>query len=315
MHNLYRSGMYGLIVGDALGVPVEFKTREELRRKPVTKMLAHGTHDQPAGTWSDDSSMALATLDSIRTMGKLDYDDIMNRFVDWCEDGAYTPFDDTFDIGGATHDAIMRYLDGMKATEAGGRTEYDNGNGSLMRILPVCLYLIERQKMICTSADESIYHIHAASSLTHAHPRSLMACGIFFYLAKAIAEGTERLEVRLQRGMDEACAYYRRDLMNFPQMERYKRLTDVNAFGKLPEDAIASTGYVVDTLEAAVWCLLNTSNYRDAVLLAVNLGYDTDTVGAVTGALAGLYYGEENIPREWLDEIKRKELIEEILEK
>ena len=172
MSDIYRNGMYGLIVGDALGVPVEFSSRQTRKIDPVTGMRAYGTYKQPAGTWSDDSSMALATLDSIKEKSELDYKDIMQRFFDWKTTGAYTPFNDTFDIGIATANAISRFKAGGDPTKCGGTTEYDNGNGSLMRILPVCLYLYEKQKKVCTSEDESIYHIHAASALTHAHLRS-----------------------------------------------------------------------------------------------------------------------------------------------
>ena len=156
MSNIWKDGMLGLIVGDALGVPVEFMSRTELMKNSVTGMREYGTHHQPMGTWSDDSSMALAELDSIRTVGTIDYTDMMERFSRWCMHGKYTPFGEVFDIGIATSRALMNYAKGIAPLESGGKTEWDNGNGSLMRILPVCLYLFERQKKVCTSEKYSL---------------------------------------------------------------------------------------------------------------------------------------------------------------
>ena len=314
MSNIWKDGMLGLIVGDALGVPVEFMSRTELMKNPVTGMREYGTHHQPRGTWSDDSSMALAELDSIRTVGTIDYTDMMERFSRWCMHGEYTPFGEVFDIGIATSRALMNYAKGIAPLESGGKTEWDNGNGSLMRILPVCLYLFERQKKVCTSENESIYMIHAVSALTHAHVRSQMACGIYYFLVKAILEEEGSLENRLQKGMDRAYQYYRQDLSNHRELENYKRLADLSEFKETPKEGIKSSGYVVDTLEAAVWCLLHSHSYKETVLMAVNLGEDTDTIGAVAGGLAGLYYKEEGIPQEWIQVIRRREWIEEVLQ-
>ena len=314
MSNIWKDGMLGLIVGDALGVPVEFMSRTELMKNPVTGMREYGTHHQPMGTWSDDSSMALAELDSIRTVGTIDYTDMMERFSRWCMYGEYTPFGEVFDIGIATSRALMNYAKGIAPLESGGKTEWDNGNGSLMRILPVCLYLFERQKKVCTSENESIYMIHAVSALTHAHVRSQVACGIYYFLVKAILEEEGSLENRLQKGMDRAYQYYRQDLSNHRELENYKRLADLSEFKENPKEGIKSSGYVVDTLEAAVWCLLHSYSYKETVLMAVNLGEDTDTVGAVAGGLAGLYYKEEGIPKEWLQVLQRREWIEEVLQ-
>ena len=314
MSNIWKDGMLGLIVGDALGVPVEFMSRTELMKNPVTGMREYGTHHQPRGTWSDDSSMALAELDSIRTVGTIDYTDMMERFSRWCMYGEYTPFGEVFDIGIATSRALMNYAKGIAPLESGGKTEWDNGNGSLMRILPVCLYLFERQKKVCTSENESIYMIHAVSALTHAHVRSQMACGIYYFLVKAILEEEGSLENRLQKGMDRAYQYYRQDLSNHRELENYKRLADLSEFKENTKEGIKSSGYLVVTLEAAVWCLLHSHSYKETVLMAVNLGEDTDTIGAVAGGLAGLYYKEEGIPQEWIQVIQRREWIEEVLQ-
>ena len=313
LSTIWKDGMFGLIVGDALGVPVEFTTRADRKADPVVDMREYGTHNQPAGTWSDDSSMALATLDSIRKFGEINYKDIMERFASWCLHAEYTPFHEVFDIGNATSKAIMKYGKGAKPLDAGGKNEWDNGNGSLMRILPVCLYLVEREKRICTSENEAIYAVHSVSALTHAHLRSQIACGIYYYLVKAIIEKKGSMIERLQIGMNNAYSYYRKDLANYSELSNYDRMIDLEEFKMLPENEIKSSGYVVDTLEAAVWCLINSNSYKEAVLKAVNLGDDTDTVGAVTGGLAGLFYGFENIPSEWIHVIQRREWIEQMM--
>lgn len=200
--NTWKAGILGLVVGDALGVPVEFTSREERRQDMVTGMRAYGTHNQPAGTWSDDSSMVFATLDSINQKRTIDYQDIMEKFSEWCLYGEYTPFHEVFDIGITVSRAIIRYGQGVAPVEAGGNREFDNGNGSLMRILPVCLYLYNRQKVICASEDESIYIIHNVSALTHAHLRSQMACGFYYFedgnFSSYFTSGDEELKEWIQ---------------------------------------------------------------------------------------------------------------------
>ena len=311
MDNTWKSGIYGLVVGDAMGVPVEFTSGEDRRINPVTDMIGYGTYNQPEGTWSDDSSMALATLVSIRDKGKIDYKDIMDRFHDWCMYGAYTPFDEVFDIGIATSRAIMKYSNGAKPLESGGKTEWDNGNGSLMRILPVCLYIFEQQRDMKLSDDESIDIIHNCSALTHAHLRSKIACGIYYFLVKAILDKDGELIERLQQGVDNAFKYYGKSTES--ELDNYNRLISLSEFKDTPENQIKSTGYVVYTLEAAIWCLVNSSSYEEVILKAVNLGDDTDTVAAITGGLAGLYYGYDNIPDKWKSKLQKREWIESLL--
>lgn len=305
--NIYLDGIMGLVVGDALGVPVEFKSREELKADPVICMRGYGTYNLPKGTWSDDSSMTLATLDSLRNGYKLT--DIMDAFVAWLTCAKYTPYEDVFDIGFATRNAIIKYMTTNDVKNCGGNSEYDNGNGSLMRILPICLYLYERQKMVCTSEDEAIYVLHEVSGLTHNHIRSKMACGIYFFCVKAILGKNGSLREKLQSGISAGMQYYQRDLRNFDELNYFVRLRDLATFSQLEESEIKSTGYVVDSLEAAIWCLIKTQSYKECVLKAVNLGNDTDTIAAIAGGLAGVEYGYEGIPVEWIESIAKKEWI------
>ena len=180
-----------------------------------------------------------------------------------------------------------------------------------MRILPVCLYIFEQQRDMKLSDDEAIDVIHNCSALTHAHLRSKIACGIYYFLVKAILDKYGELTERLQQGVDNAFKYYSEGTKS--ELDNYNRLISLSEFKDVSEDRIKSTGYVVYTLEAAIWCLVNSSSYEEVILKAVNLGDDTDTVAAITGGLAGLYYGYGNIPEKWKSKLQKRDLIDSLL--
>lgn len=284
-------GIMGLVVGDALGVPFEFKQRDTFK---CTDMVGYGTYNQPAGTWSDDSSMTLATLESlVKNQGNIDLEDIMQNFFNWFCHGHFTPHGNVFDIGNATRSAISRYRLGAAIENCGGRNVTDNGNGSLMRILPIAFM-----------NDPTNDDVHKVSGLTHAHPISLKACEIYALTAVGlmVEEDEDKEEV----------------IKISTHFETDKTFARIKSLKHVPRDDIRSTGYVVDTLEAALWCFLHTDSYKDCVLEAVNLGGDTDTIAAVAGGLAGIYYGvggEKGIPEEWIDQIVKKEWIKELCDK
>lgn len=308
MANEVLNGIMGLCVGDALGVPIEFIDRKTLINNPVTGMIAYGTYNQPAGTWSDDTSLTLCLTDSLSK--GLDYNDIMSNFSKWFNMGEYTPFGEAFDIGGTTRKTLMRHKEGINPLDCGGTSEYNNGNGSLMRILPILFYLQSLYGAEFNEQDAAYKIIHNISSLTHGHKRSHIACGIYISVANELIK-KRTLKSAIESGIYKAMEYYRRRNDYSYALKHFKKLTS-NDFEKIPIEEIRSSGYVVDTLEAAIWCLLNTSSYKDCVLRAVNLGSDTDTVAAVAGGLAGLYYGYDNIPKKWLDTIAKREYIENL---
>lgn len=312
--NIYqvKSLIFGHAIGDALGVPVEFNSRESLTKNPVTDMRGFGTHEVPAGAWSDDTSMTLCLLESLDRMGIIDYDDIMKNFVRWTDEAAFTPTGVMFDIGRTTMQAIVKYIHATEAILCGGCSPYDNGNGSLMRIAPMALYLYNKSGVKLTDSD--LETIHKVSALTHGHVRSQMACGIYVFIAVHMLDG-QQLTDAVRLGLQAAYTFYAQQAVFTEEIETYKRLWDLNSFYSLPENAINSSGYVVDTLEAALWCLLNTNTYRDCVLKTVNLGEDTDTVAAVAGGLAGLAYGYNNIPSSWLKQLLRADYIDELCRK
>lgn len=272
-------GIIGLAVADAVGVPVEFRDRDTYE---VTEMRGYGTYNQPPGTWSDDSSMTLATVESIGRLGKIDPVDIMDNFVMWLEHAAFTPHDEVFDVGGATRRAITRYDNGTPIDCCGGCSVMDNGNGALMRILPLAFI------------PNSLGNVPQIAGLTHAHSISQKGCNLYVMIAKHLL--IKRPFKRFFEAEDLFTGEYSR-ILNIPNMKR---------------DEIRSSGYVVDTLEAALWCLYHTNSYKDCVLLAVNLGGDTDTVAAVAGGLAGILYGcggESGVPDEWIAQVARKDWI------
>jgi len=308
MANNILSSVMGSCVADALGVPVEFVNREALSKDPVINMRAYGTYNQKAGTWSDDTSMTLCLVDSLSK--GLNYNDIMDNFIKWIHVGDYTPYGEVFDVGNATRKALGRFADGTTPLECGGRTGNDNGNGSLMRILPILFYLQSMYGTEITQKDEAMNIIHNVSALTHAHKRSLIACGIYICIASKLTKNMD-ISMAIEIGIKNAFEYYENHEEFAGEMCNYKRLSNM-VFSKTLVKDIKSSGYVVDTLEAAIWCLLNSRNYKECVLLAVNLGEDTDTVASIAGGLAGLYYGYNSIPKEWLDVIAKRDYIESL---
>ena len=332
--NIWLNGIMGVIVGDALGCPVQFESRDKVAGHPVTGMRGYGTFNLPEGSWTDDSSLTLALLESIRRVKGIDLDDIMNNFMKWLYDGAFTPYGKAYDIGNGTMEAIRRYRRIRNAKKCGGDRDWNNGNGSLMRILPACIYCSEmlRRGDFSESSDSSasrdhsgfgglsncedfsehdaVQTIHAVGGLTHAHIRSNIACGLYFFMVHQILTGEGSLRDRLQAGLTRGFAFYESNLIDKNNLRHYHRLQDLDSFAAIPASRIKSSGYVVDTLEAAVWSLITTGSFDQALLKAVNLGDDTDTVGAVAGGLAGLYYGYDQIPAGWLSAIKRRDWIE-----
>jgi ADP-ribosyl-[dinitrogen reductase] hydrolase len=290
------SGLMGLCVGDALGVPVEFTSRADRVKSPVTTMLGYGTWNQPPGTWSDDSSLTFCLAESLCRGYSLDA--IANSFWRWYKAAYWTPRGDLFDIGQTTHEAIMRLKQGFLPHQAGGKVENSNGNGSLMRILPMAYC----HKTL--TFPELIARVHDVSAITHGHVRSQMACGIYISIAVALLAGLEPQAAYLQGLQNSQIIYSVREyLLEKPHFGRIFS----GEIAQLPVEEINSGGYVIDTLEASLWCLLNSSSYVEAVLKAVNLGGDTDTTAAVTGGLAGIYYGVASIPPEWVNQIARKQ--------
>ena len=276
-----KDGIIGLVVGDALGVPVEFKRKKELQNNPVTDMIGHGTYNMPKGTWSDDSSLTIATMQSIINKKTIDYKDILTEFSLFIHEGKYTQYY-TFDYGNTTKRAIFRFDSGTEPLKCGGTSDDEITNGSLMRILPLAFI---------NSIDHAT--IENVSAITHAHEICKISCVLYIEIAKSMLSNDLEIQEHIERSCKKIKGYY------------YES-NELNTFHKIFEnklDDVESSFYVVGTLECALHCLMNTSSYKEAVLKAVNFGNDTDTVAAITGGLAGIYYGFDSIPSKWIDNI------------
>ncbi|SMB98668.1 ADP-ribosylation/Crystallin J1 [Hymenobacter roseosalivarius DSM 11622] len=306
--NHYQSLLLGVAVGDALGVPVEFESRARRRIDPVVTMRGYGTHNQPSGTWSDDSSLTFCLAESISQAGAdaIDLQELSRRFINWLDSGYWTPHGQVFDVGVATRTAIGQLRAGVEPEQAGGKREYDNGNGALMRILPLIFHPLWQT---ASPADRQQL-THRVCSLTHGHVRSTLACYFYLEIAWGLLQGLnpDQAHERLYREIPAALIP-----TLAKEIEHFAKVLDEH-LALIPQQDMQSTGYVVHTLEAALWCLLRGEWYADTVLTAVNLGDDSDTTGAVTGGLAGLYYGVENIPTDWLNTLVRRADIEALAE-
>lgn len=312
--NYIKDALLGVATGDALGVPVEFIPRASLKPEPVTGMRAFGTHHQPSGTWSDDSSLTFCLAEML--CRGYDLQDLATRFVNWKEEAYWTAHGQVFDIGIATSAAIYQLQKGVVPVLAGGNDEDSNGNGSLMRILPLLFYIKNK------SIEERFRIIEEVSSLTHRHIRSVTGCFIYLEMALQLIQGKDKHAA--YENMRETVNYF---LNNNPicsqrEIDKYHRILcnpigdyEIRPIYDFEEVEIYSSGYILNTLEAGIWCLLKTDNYKDAVLKAVNLGHDTDTTAAVTGGLAGLLYGHATIPPEWLEVLARRKDIDSLADR
>lgn len=263
--DIMRSCIYGLAVGDALGVPYEFCERGTFK---CTGMADGGAHGQPAGTWSDDTSMALCVCSSIKRLAYIDVADIAGRFRRWLEHGDFTCDGRVFDVGVTCKRAI--------STGVPGKSYDECGNGSLMRTAPLAMFHYF-----------DAYNIREVSAITHAHPVAEWSCVALCDMLRTIWRSGTPAKYVLRR--------------------RYGNIA------ARPAEAVKGDGYCEHTLEAALWCFLNTSSYADCVLTAVNLGDDTDTTAAVAGALAGVYYGFGAIPPKWVGRLRGKAVIDQCI--
>jgi len=302
MQQKIKSALLGIAIGDALGVPVEFENRERRKADPVISMRNFGTHNQPAGTFSDDASLTFCLAEALTE--EFDLQNISDNFIKWYHEGYWSAHGKVFDIGITTRYAIDRLANGEMPEFAGDFDEMSNGNGSLMRILPLVFYIKDMP------VEERYVIAKKVSSITHAHIRSVIACFYYLEFARHLLRGNDLKYIYSLLKIEITDLLVSKEINN-NEIAIFNRLLKDDIY-KLDEDAIQSSGYVIDTLEASIWCLITTNNYKDAVLKAVNLGSDADTTGAVTGGLAGLLYGYEEILAHWLKVLARRQDIEDL---
>ena len=268
-NTLLKAAVFGLAVGDALGVPYEFRNRDTFT---VTRMTSGGVHKQPKGTWSDDTGLTLATCYSIQKKGGIDLADMMRDFRAWLWHGAFTVDGRIFDVGNTCGQAIN--------VGHGLGWEDKQGNGSLMRILPLAF--------LPGISDEAIADV---SALTHDSSVCKELCIIYVHIARELIQGAD-LKTAISRSVSPD--------------SNYRHLLDIENF---PREEIGNTEHAPAAMTAALWCLSHTRSYKACVLAAVRLGGDTDTVAAIAGGLAGIMYGYRAIPKLWLMQLRGKNII------
>jgi ADP-ribosylglycohydrolase len=297
-----RGALYGLLVGDALGVPYEFKPPHQLPPLDEIDMtppagFARSHARVPPGTWSDDGAQALALLDSLLTCGRLELDDFAQRLVGWYRNGRYAVDGDVFDVGIQTRAAIGRLERGVPPHEAGGAYEGDNGNGALMRVAPLALWHAGPDEDLVADA-------HFQSLPTHRHPRSQVACAFFCLVLREVLDGAADPDAAVWN----AKAKLERCYATQPAHTQELNIICNAAYRSAP----TGTGYVVDTFWSALYAA-RSATFAEAMRAAVALGYDTDTTACVAGAVAGAMRGYGAIPEVWLDALRGRDVVDELV--
>ncbi len=301
-----RGSLYGLAIGDALGAAVEF--REPGTFAPVTTYRCGGPHQLDVGQWTDDTSMALALAHSIGDKN-WDLDDQITKYLDWYQNGTYSVNDFCFDIGCTTRDALCNYELNRNVMEAADSSPGASGNGSIMRLAPVPIFYGHiyvddgfSLRQLSEKAEES-------SLVTHASEQCRSACRYMALVLAGLMNGRDRNEV-----LDP-------DWSKLQELRAIKPLDPLvekvagGSFRKKTPNMVRGSGWVIESLEAALWAFHDASDFEEAVLRAVNLGNDADTTGAVCGQFAGAFWGESGIPEKFRDGLAKKDMIEAALNK
>jgi ADP-ribosyl-[dinitrogen reductase] hydrolase len=300
-----HAALFGLAIGDALGVPVEFKKREELEDRQVKDYEGYQTHNQPPGTFSDDSSLTFCLAESL--CHGYDLNDMGQRFVKWFFEGYWTAGGEVFGVGKSTEDSITRLRDGVSPLQSGNYADDCYGNGSLMRILPLLFYIRGMD------IEERYRIIREVAVITHGSVRTIIACFYYLEFALELLNGENKLQAYLKT-MHRVKAFVKGK--NFPSGDVALFYSLLNSVIPVRSSkTISSIHHAHITIQAAVFCLMSTDSYEQVVLMAVNLGDDTDTTASVTGALAGIYYGFESIPEKWINGIRRSDDIYDLCDR
>jgi ADP-ribosylglycohydrolase len=283
----FRGSMLGLAVGDALGTTLEF--RKPGTFEPITDMVGGGPFDLQAGQWTDDTSMALCLLTSLLERDGFDARDQMERYCRWQTEGYLSSTGTCFDIGSTVASALDRFRETGQPL-AGSSDPNSAGNGSLMRLAPVPIFFFP-------DLDAVERHAADSSRTTHAAAECVDACRLFARMLYRAFDHRSKDEVLFA------------DAGSFGGAESIARIAGGEYRSKTVSE-IRGSGYVVDCLEAALWCFWRASTFREAVLAAANLGLDADTTSAVCGQIAGAWFGASGIPSEWLDSLVLRDLIQ-----
>ncbi|KEC84748.1 MULTISPECIES: ADP-ribosylglycohydrolase family protein [Acinetobacter] len=298
-----KGAIYGLLVGDAVGVSYEFLLAEQLPAYDQIEMLPPNNFAKtyphiPVGTWSDDGAQALCLLDSLLYKNKMDTEDFMKRICNWYQCGYMAVDFQVFDVGVQTAEAIRNYLSGVPLLQVANNDVLANGNGSLMRVLPLAIWHQGSDIQLIEDA-------YAQSHVTHAHLRSKVCCALYCLWARSILNGLD-IAAAWSDAVTKLRAYLKDKPDDLEQLEYYIRPDEL--------EKGTGSGYVVDCLKSARYALKQTT-YQDVIKTAIAFGRDTDTTACVAGGIAGLYFGFDSIPESWLAQLRAKDLVEPLLTK
>lgn len=290
-----RGCLYGLAIGNALGVAIEFK--EKGKFPLITSYRSGGPHSLQKGNWTDDTSMALALADSIFKKG-WNLQDQMTRYLDWFQNGRYTIGDHYYAISYTTRQSLIKFeLDG-NANNSGDNSVEFSGNGSIVRLAPISIFYSDRYP---DNIEELSKKAEQSSKTTHSNSQCISACKYMTLIISGLIAGEAK------------------DMVLSAKWDKLKLIRPLDSSiekivsGSYRREEVRGSGWVVASLEAALWAFHDANNFEEAVLRAVNLGEDADTTGAVCGQIAGAYWGESNIPDNLVHDLKRKDLIEDAL--
>lgn len=287
----FRGCLLGLAAGDAVGTTVEFQGRGSF--PPVTDMVGSGPFNLSPGQWTDDTSMALCLATSLVTMGGFDAADQMNRYCDWQDNGYLSSTGQCFDIGNTVSQALAQYRQ-SGVPFSGATHPRSAGNGCLMRLAPVPMFYFP-------SRDNVLHFSGESSRTTHGAAECVDASRLFGDCLFRALSGASKSEILL--GSEP-------EIVESPSIQAIAR----GEYRSKSIDEIRGTGYVVESLEAALWCFWATETFEQAILTATNLGDDADTTAAICGQLAGAYYGESGIPPRWLNQLTLRDEITQLAE-
>lgn len=300
----YIDGLMGFVIGDILGLPVKHKRREDLLLNPVTKMIEDKNNNLPIGTWSDVTSTMIATIDSINNKNMVDLNDIAANYIAFKNHASFTPFNEVLGVDKVFYEAISLYEeDRDNPLKYGLDNDNSISSGSIVRVLPIAYYAIENK----LSDYEILKLVEELSAMTHKNEICIMACYIYVRYVIFILNGKDKLSAyNMVRCVDYS-------MFNINTQDIFKRIIK-DDISKYKLNDIYSSDNVVDTLEATLWVVLKSQSYKEALIGAINLGGNTNAIGALVGAVCGSIYGYDLIPLEWKEQIIRKEYLLDIFE-
>ncbi|APU70673.1 hypothetical protein BI355_0316 [Companilactobacillus crustorum] len=295
--------LYAGVIGDALGVPVEFEKRDFYY---INSMIGVGTWGRPAGSWSDDTSFSLPLMENLIENG--DYDQLMQKFENYMFHNEYTPDDEAFGIGNTCAKAVRNWsVNHYPALECGDPSVYANGNGALMRLAPLAIHLVDED-----SLDKRLQLTRDYTCLTHRHPRAILASYIYLEIIHSLLNGRSLLTaLKILPEKLEGTLKDQPEVWN--ELKYFEPIFETD-FAATLRCEIKSSGYVVDTLLASIWCALNATSIDQAIILAVNLGDDTDTLASITGTLASCVNLSDQVSKTWKGQLRNLKLLNSIIE-